>query len=99
MGGIMNYEKAFFTDEYKINNPEDEPLIQRLKDVIADQIPLLELCVQIHRAKVDPLLYGLHQRIEECFAKMKESVIGKYGQRVTHATLQKNFLYSSHFCL
>lgn len=82
MGGTTNYEKVFFTDEYVRIYREDDVLIQRLKDLIADQIPLLELCVQIHRERVTHDLMPLHKRIEECFMQMQESVSEKYGKRV-----------------
>lgn len=78
----MNYEKVFFTEEYIENHPDDDVLIQRLKDLIADQIPLLELCVQIHKDRVTSDLMPLHKRIEECFLQMQESVSEKYGKRV-----------------
>jgi dedicator of cytokinesis protein 1 len=41
MGGTANYERAFFTDKYLLTHPEHEDKILQLKDLIADQIPLL----------------------------------------------------------
>lgn len=82
MGGIMNYENAFFTDEYIQNNPDDDMLIQKLKDLIAEQIPLLELCIQIHGERSSPSLLGLQKRLETCFETMKDDVIEKYGKKV-----------------
>ena len=41
MGGTANYEKAFFTDNYINQHPDDDIKIQQLKDLIAEQIPLL----------------------------------------------------------
>lgn len=82
MGGVMNYEKAFFTPEYIDSHENDKELLQRLKDLIADQIPLLELCVKIHRDRAPPSLIPLQKHIEECFAKMQERVVEKYGKRV-----------------
>ncbi|XP_063907750.1 dedicator of cytokinesis protein 1 isoform X2 [Zophobas morio] len=79
MGGIKNYEEAFFTEEYKTHHEEDDLLLQKLKDLIADQIPLLELCVRIHKEKAPENLQPLQKRLEDCFAKMKESVTEKYG--------------------
>lgn len=84
MGGIMNYEKAFFNPEYINSNSEDDVLIQKLKDLIADQIPLLELCVQIHRERASLDVQPLHKRIEECFLEMQENVFEKYGKKVSH---------------
>jgi dedicator of cytokinesis protein 1 len=80
MGGIKNYEEAFFTEEYETHHKEDEVLLQKLKDLIADQIPLLELCVRIHKEKAPENLQPLQKRFEDCFAKMQESVVVKYGK-------------------
>lgn len=82
MGGIMNYETAFFTPEYIENNTDDDMLIQKLKDLIAEQIPLLEVCIQIHGERSLPSLHGLQKRLENCFETMKESVVEKYGKKV-----------------
>lgn len=43
MGGFGKYEEAFLTPDYLEENPEDEKLVDRLKDLIASQIPLLEI--------------------------------------------------------
>lgn len=82
MGGIVNYEEAFFTPEYIEKHSEDRELLQRLKDLIADQIPLLELSIKIHGDRAPPSLLPLHRRLEECFLKMQESVVDKYGKKV-----------------
>ena len=42
-GGIANYERAFLTENYIQDNPEHKDLIDQLKNVIAEQIPLLEM--------------------------------------------------------
>lgn len=82
MGGTKNYEGVFVNPEYLSAHPEDEVLVDRLKDLIADQVPLLELCVQIHKQKAPETLLGLQQHFEDCFASMKADVEQKYGRRV-----------------
>lgn len=86
MGGIVNYEKSFFIPEYLENHPDDEILIKKLKDLIADQIPLLEFGIQVHKERAPPSLGPFQQRLEECFAEMQTSVIEKYGKRVSTHT-------------
>lgn len=81
MGGIKNYEEVFFNSDYEKHHPDDEVLLQRLKDLIADQIPLLELCVRIHKERASGALQPLQKRLEDCFAQMQESVERKYGKR------------------
>lgn len=92
MGGIMNYENVFFANEYIENHPDDDVLIQKLKDLIADQMPLLELCVQIHRNRVTPDLKPLHAHIEDRFMKLQGSVFEKYGKRVKCRQIGQEFL-------
>lgn len=53
MGGIVNYEKAFFNDEYLKRHPtkKDIEKLDKLKDLIALQIPILDVGISIHRQK------------------------------------------------
>ncbi|XP_031352316.1 dedicator of cytokinesis protein 1-like isoform X2 [Photinus pyralis] len=81
MGGTTNYEEAFFTPEYIKQYPENHVLIQRLKDLIADQIPLLELGIQVHKDRAPTSLLPLQKRLEDCFTKLQENVVEKYGKR------------------
>ncbi|XP_050543349.1 dedicator of cytokinesis protein 1 isoform X2 [Daktulosphaira vitifoliae] len=81
MGGVTKYEKAFFSTEYFENHMEDELLIQQLKDLVALQIPLLEIGVKVHGARADPNLTPLQLRLEDCFAKMKMHIENKYGKK------------------
>uniref|UniRef100_T1IIV8 Dedicator of cytokinesis protein 1 n=1 Tax=Strigamia maritima TaxID=126957 RepID=T1IIV8_STRMM len=83
MGGIVNYEKAFFTDEFLEKNPtrKNNERIQWLKDLIAQQIPLLEAGLFIHRLKAPESLRPFHERMEECFVKLKAHVEDKYGRK------------------
>lgn len=97
MGGIRNYEEVFFTPEYEKHHSDEGVLIQRLKDLIADQIPLLELCVRIHKERASGPLQPLQNRLEDCFAELQDSVEKKYGKRVRCYIIQ--FLSLSTFCL
>ena len=38
MGGLKNYEEAFFTDDYLRSNPDNELIITNLKEQIREQI-------------------------------------------------------------
>ena len=38
MGGLANYEDAFFCDEYVISYPDDVALVNELKELIREQI-------------------------------------------------------------
>lgn len=83
MGGFGKYEEAFLTPEYMERNSQDEHLIHKLKDLIASQIPLLEIALSVHKSKAPANLLPFHDRLEKCFAEMKEGVENKYGKRVS----------------
>ncbi|XP_015198521.1 dedicator of cytokinesis protein 5 isoform X2 [Lepisosteus oculatus] len=79
MGGFSNYEKAFFTDAYIEEHPEDLERIEILKHLIALQIPLLADGIRIHGEKSTEQLKPLHNRLVSCFQELKEKVEKHYG--------------------
>ncbi|XP_072524754.1 dedicator of cytokinesis protein 2 [Salminus brasiliensis] len=81
MGGFAKYEKAFFTDEYTQEHPEDKEKLFRLKDLIAWQIPLLGRGIAFHGKRVTDDLRPFHERMEECFKQLKKKVEKEYGVR------------------
>ncbi|KAK3913017.1 Dedicator of cytokinesis protein 1 [Frankliniella fusca] len=81
MGGITNYEKAFFTPEYSAAHPEESKQLAKLKDLIASQVPLLEVGVQLHRQRAPPSLGPFQLRLEECFRVMQSQVEAKHGKK------------------
>ncbi|KRT78981.1 hypothetical protein AMK59_8498 [Oryctes borbonicus] len=99
MGGIMNYENAFFTPEYIQNNPDDDMLIQKLKDLIAEQIPLLDVCIQIHGERSLPSLHGLQKRLEKCFETLREDVVEKYGKKTCDLKVENAVTIRRHYSM
>ncbi|TRY83827.1 hypothetical protein DNTS_031967, partial [Danionella cerebrum] len=81
MGGFTNYEKAFFTEEYTQEHPDDRDKLMRLKDLIAWQIPLLGQGISLHGKRVTEDLRPFHERMEECFKQLKKKVEKEYGVR------------------
>ncbi|XP_076174409.1 dedicator of cytokinesis protein myoblast city isoform X2 [Ptiloglossa arizonensis] len=81
MGGIDNYEKAFLNPEYRNSRPEESSDLLKLEGLIAEQIPLLSIGVQVHKTRAPPELAPFHQRLEQCFASMRNQVEIKYGKR------------------
>ncbi|TNN77730.1 Dedicator of cytokinesis protein 2 [Liparis tanakae] len=81
MGGFAKYEKAFFTDEYNQQHPEDRDKLLRLKDLIAWQIPLLGGGISLHGKRVMDDLRPFHERMEECFKQLRKKVEKEYGVR------------------
>uniref|UniRef100_A0A673IX69 Dedicator of cytokinesis protein 1-like n=1 Tax=Sinocyclocheilus rhinocerous TaxID=307959 RepID=A0A673IX69_9TELE len=86
MGGFTNYEKAFFTEKYIREHPNDQEKIEKLKDLIAWQIPNLAEGVRIHGQKVTEALRPFHERLEACFKQLKEKVEKQYGVRTLPPT-------------
>ncbi|KAM6150034.1 dedicator of cytokinesis protein 5 [Erethizon dorsatum] len=87
MGGFSNYEKAFFTEKYLQEHPEDQEKVELLKRLIALQMPLLTEGIRIHGEKLTEQLRPLHDRLSSCFQELKEKVEKLYGV----ITLPPNF--------
>ncbi|XP_075065915.1 dedicator of cytokinesis protein 2 isoform X2 [Mixophyes fleayi] len=81
MGGFAKYEKAFFIDEYMREHPGDCEKLNKLKDLIAWQTPLLGAGIRIHEKRVTEDLRPFHDRMEECFKSLKIKVEKQYGVR------------------
>ncbi|XP_059499832.1 dedicator of cytokinesis protein 5-like isoform X3 [Stegostoma tigrinum] len=79
MGGLANYEKAFFHSKYLQEHPEDRDKIDMLKQQIALQIPLLTEGIRIHEEKSMEELRPLHNWLVSCFKELKEKVEKLYG--------------------
>ncbi|NXN80160.1 DOCK1 protein, partial [Bombycilla garrulus] len=89
MGGFANYEKAFFTEKYMHEHPEDHDKIEKLKDLIAWQIPFLAEGIRIHGEKVTEALRPFHERMEACFRQLKDKVEKQYGARAILSSLEE----------
>ncbi|XP_063050218.1 dedicator of cytokinesis protein 5, partial [Engraulis encrasicolus] len=78
-GGFANYKKAFFTEKYMQEHPEDLERIDVLKHLIALQIPLLDDGIRIHGEKATDQLRPLHDHISTCFVELRAKVESLYG--------------------
>ncbi|KAG8038457.1 hypothetical protein G9C98_006153 [Cotesia typhae] len=81
MGGVNKYEEAFLNPTYREAHPQASSDLLKLSNLIAEQIPLLAIGVQLHRARAPPELNPFHQRLEQCFSNMRAQVEAKYGKR------------------
>ncbi|NWY07698.1 DOCK2 protein, partial [Nothoprocta ornata] len=81
MGGFAKYETAFFQESYLREHPEDKAGVERLKDLIAWQAPLLAEGIRIHGRKVSEDLRPFHARMEQCFEQLRAKVHSQYGVR------------------
>ncbi|XP_024936302.1 dedicator of cytokinesis protein 1 isoform X7 [Cephus cinctus] len=81
MGGVDNYEKAFLNPDYRNDHPDESSDLLKLEGLIAEQIPLLGVGVQVHKVRAPPELLPFHQHLEQCFNSMRSHVEAKYGKR------------------
>ena len=84
-GGTAMYE-VFFTDAYPFFDESTQTtmktreLEERLKRLMADQIPLLENGLKIHDMKKDESMADLHDHMESRFKRTRAEVQRKYGK-------------------
>lgn len=77
MGGVIKYEKTFFTPEYLLNHKKDEQLIEDLKNLLASQMPLLDIGVKLHSHRESVSLWEMQWRLEENFKTLKKIMAKK----------------------
>ncbi|KAM3958048.1 LOW QUALITY PROTEIN: dedicator of cytokinesis protein myoblast city [Aphomia sociella] len=85
-GGIKNYESAFLTPAYEERHPDDAPLLEKLKELIKDQIPLLKYGLEVHESRAPPDLIALHAHLLQCFRQMQLHVHHRYGVKMEPET-------------
>ncbi|XP_023288564.1 dedicator of cytokinesis protein 1 isoform X2 [Orussus abietinus] len=88
MGGVDNYEKAFLNPDYRETHLHESADLLKLEGLIASQIPLLEIGVQLHKARAPLELAPFQQRLEHCFASMRIQIESKYGKRTCDLKLE-----------
>ncbi|XP_004537877.1 dedicator of cytokinesis protein 1 isoform X3 [Ceratitis capitata] len=89
MGGFGKYEKAFLTPDYLEEHADEKHLVEELKDLIASQIPLLEIAITLHKHKAPESLKLFHEHMEKCFADMQANVESKYGKKTCDLKLDR----------
>eukprot|EP00795_Rhopilema_esculentum_P012407 gene12407-3070_t len=88
MGGISNYEKAFFNEDYVTQNPMHSSFLDELKELIVDQVDLLEQGLALHKARAPDELKPFHEKMEKCFKDMKTKV-APYKKQVQRASVYR----------
>ncbi|CAB0036454.1 unnamed protein product [Trichogramma brassicae] len=83
-GGITKYQEAFLTLEFARQNPEMIPHVVRLKNLIFDQMNVLESGLQVHGRIAPPGVQPLHKRLIERFTQLKQSLGPISRQRLVH---------------
>ncbi|XP_040577137.1 dedicator of cytokinesis protein 1 [Lepeophtheirus salmonis] len=86
-GGISKYEKAFFSESYIQEHPDHEDKIRLLKNLIAEQIPDLDILLQLHDHKKRPELNEFHESLVKMFETIRNEVEERYGKRRSEFSL------------
>jgi len=90
--GTSLCSQAFFSSEYISAHPEDALQLERLRNLIAEQVPLLGLGISLHCARAPPLLSQLHSHLEKCYNDMKTHIEERYGKRVRRRPIKSYFI-------
>ena len=75
--------QAFCGSNYLDKHPEEAEAVNELKNLIASQIPLLDIGVQIHGELAPPALAPLQKHIEDQFDRLRMRVEEQYGKKVS----------------
>ncbi|XP_062520437.1 dedicator of cytokinesis protein 2-like [Corticium candelabrum] len=74
MGGFSNYQKVFFVSTYLEENPDDLDMLNKLKQLIHEQVELLQVGLSLHSERVPPNLKPFHENLEKCYKDMQVNV-------------------------
>ncbi|XP_015108826.1 dedicator of cytokinesis protein 3 isoform X1 [Diachasma alloeum] len=84
MGGITKYQEAFLTAEFSRQNPEMVPHVNKLKNLILDQMSVLESGLLLHGQIAPAGVQPLHKRLIERFTQLKQGLGSLTRQRTVH---------------
>ncbi|CAB3976622.1 dedicator of cytokinesis 1 isoform X2 [Paramuricea clavata] len=70
MGGIVNYNKAFLTEEFLKHNPNDAHNVDRLKQLVSEQYEILKDGMKVHAELVTEALRPFHENLEKRFSEL-----------------------------
>lgn len=99
MGGVAQYERAFFHSESN-ESPDlaGDDKVAKLKELIASQVPLLELAITVHDERAPESVRPLHEHLVTSFRRLRESLESKYGRRSLPVELQESSLVRIRRC-
>ncbi|XP_048584524.1 dedicator of cytokinesis protein 1 isoform X2 [Nematostella vectensis] len=71
MGGTSNYEKLFLIPEYLKENPDHQQYVDQLKELLVEQVDVLEEGIRLHGTRIKDNIRPLHEIIETGFKQKK----------------------------
>lgn len=84
MGGITKYQEAFLIPEFARQNPEMAMHVGRLKNLIIDQMSVVEAGLLLHGQIAPAGVQPLHKRLLERFSQLKQTLGPMTRQRLVH---------------
>lgn len=84
MGGITKYQEAFLTPEFSRQNAEMVAHVNKLKNLILDQMSVLEEALVLHGQIAPAGVQPLHKRLIERFTQLKQGLGSLTRQRAVH---------------
>ena len=90
-GGINKYQDAFFDPNYIHNNSQHLLHIKRMKQLILQQVRILEGGLSLHGRLVPANVQPLHKRLVERFTIMRHSVLEKSSFVVDYQRIGEDF--------
>lgn len=84
MGGITKYQEAFLTPEFARQNSDMVPHVNKLKNLILDQMSVLESGLVLHGQIAPAGVQPLHKRLIERFTQLKQGLGALARQRIVH---------------
>ncbi|KII92851.1 hypothetical protein PLICRDRAFT_696130 [Plicaturopsis crispa FD-325 SS-3] len=78
-GGIPSYREIFFDPEYLSRNPDAADLIEKLRQVIDDQVRMIDSCLKLHAQLCSPEWLLFHETLEKFFKKNFHEEIRRLG--------------------
>lgn len=79
---VNNVPQAFFTEDYEKRHPEEAVLIHKLQDLIALQVPLLDVGIKLHGERAPAALIPFQQHLVSCFNEKSSYIEKRYGKKV-----------------
>jgi hypothetical protein len=73
-GGVNNYKEAFFSEKFLAENRDKASHVAKLKELLNNQLEIVEGSLQLHEKLCPPQLTDLQQTLNSQFESMKNTI-------------------------
>ncbi len=78
-GGTPMYKRAFLSPDFAPSQPEEEELVQLLREAIDEQVSVIYRCIRLHARICPPEMRPFHQTLERFFRQNFLEEVGRLG--------------------